>query len=106
MEVEEDVRRVAAIMRSNGLDRHQVIVYALIGFPGQSPEECHYRLRTIIDFRLCPYPMRFWPLNSLDRKYVAPGWTENLFQRMTAYYQIPFLWKSVPWKNYRPGKKT
>lgn len=106
MEVEEDVRRVAAMMRSNGLDRHQVIVYALIGFPGQSPEECHYRLRTIIDLGLCPYPMRFWPLNSLDRKYVAPGWTENLLQRMTAYYQTPFLWKSVPWENYRPGKKT
>ena len=106
MEVEEDVRRVAAMMRSNGLDRHQVTFYALIGFPGQTPEECLYRLNTLIELGMNCYPMRFWPLNSLNRKYVAPGWTENLLQRMTAYYQTPFLWKSVPWENYRPGKKT
>lgn len=106
MEVEEDVRRVAAMMRANGLDRHRVTFYCLIGFPGQTVEECLYRLNTLIGLGMNPYPMRFWPLNSLDRKYVAPGWTENLLQRMTAYYQTPYLWKSVPWENYRLGKKT
>ncbi len=106
MGVEGDVRRVAAMMRSNGLDRHQVTFYCLIGFPGTTPEECLYRLNTLIGLGLNPYPMRFWPLNSLNRKYVAPGWTENLLQRMTAYFQTPYLWKSVPWENYRPGKKT
>jgi len=103
--VEDDVLRVAAIMRSNGLDRHHVTVYALIGFPGQTVEECLYRLRTIIELGLNPYPMRFWPLNSLNRKYVVPGWSENLLQRMVAYFQTPYLWKSVTWENYRPARR-
>ncbi len=105
MEVEDDVRRVAAMMRNNGLDRHQVTVYALIGFPGQTVEECLYRLNTLIGLGLNPYPMRFWPLNSLDRKYVAPDWNEYLLQRMTAYFQTPFLWMSDSWENYRQGQR-
>ena len=106
MDVEQDVRRVAAIMRSNGLDRHHVTVYALIGYPGQPPAECHYRLNTIIELGMNCYPMRFWPLNRLDRKYVAPGWTEDLLQRMTAYYQTPYLWMSDSWDNFRRKKRA
>ncbi|MBA7645266.1 hypothetical protein ES703_53021 [subsurface metagenome] len=105
MEVEPDVRRVAAMMRANGLDRHQVTFYCLIGFPGQTEEECHYRLQTLIGLGMNPYPMRFWPLNSLDRKYVAPGWTEDLLYRMSMYYQTPYLWMSDSWENFKPGKK-
>jgi len=105
MEVEDDVRRVAALMRANGVERHQVSVYALIGFPGQTVEECLYRLDTLIGLGMAPYPMRFWPLNSLDRKYVAPGWTEDLLYRMSMYYQTPYLWMSDSWGNFKPGKK-
>ena len=105
MEVEADVRRVAAMMRANGLDRHQVTFYCLIGFPGQTEEECHYRLQTLIGLGMNPYPMRFWPLNSLNRKYVAPGWTDDLLYRMSMYYQTPYLWMSDSWENFKPGKK-
>jgi len=105
MAVEDDVRRVAAMMRSNGLDRHHVTFYALIGFPGQTEEECHYRLQTLIGLGMNPYCMRFWPLNALKRDYVAPGWTEDLLRCMSAYYQTPWLWMADSWENYRPGKK-
>ncbi len=105
MEVEADVRRVAAMMRANGLDRHQVTFYCLIGFPGQTVGECLYRLKTLIDLGMNPYPMRFWPLNSLNRKYVAPGWTDELLYRMSMYFQTPFLWMSDSWENFKPGKK-
>jgi len=105
MAVEDDVRRVAAMMKSYGFDRHHVTFYCLIGFPGQTPEECHYRLQTIMALGMNPYPMRFWPLNSLDRKYVAPGWTDDLLYRMSMYYQTPFIWMSDSWANFKPGKK-
>ena len=105
MEVEADVRRVAALMRANGLDRHQVTFYCLIGFPGQTVEECLYRLKTLIDLGMNPYPMRFWPLNSLNRKYVAPGWSEELLYRMSMYFQTPYLWMADRWENFKPGKK-
>jgi len=105
MEVEEDVLRVAAMMRANGLDRHHVTFYCLIGFPGQTLEECHYRMQTIIRLGMNPYPMRFWPLNSLNRKYVAPGWTEGELYNMSMYYQTPYIWMSDSWENFKPGKK-
>jgi len=105
MEVEDDVRRVAAMMKSYGFDRHHVTFYCLIGFPGQTIEECHYRLQTIMELGMNPYPMRFWPLNSLNRRYVAPGWNEDLLYRMSMYYQTPNIWMSDSWENFKPGKK-
>lgn len=104
MAVEKDVRRVAGIMARHGLDRHQVTFYCLVGFPGQTIKDCLYRLNTIIKLRMNPYPMRFIPLNSLNHNYVAPGWTEELLQRITAYYQTPHAWMAVPWEEYKPGK--
>ncbi|GAI32070.1 unnamed protein product, partial [marine sediment metagenome] len=106
MEVEPDVRRVAAMMRANGLDRHRVTFYCLIGFPGTTPEECFYRLNTIRELGMNPYPMRFWPLNSLKRDYVAKGWTEDLLYRMTMYYQTPYIWMSDTFENFRCSKKV
>jgi len=106
MEVEDDVRRVAAMMRANGFDRHQVTFYCLIGFPGQTPEECLYRLNTIIELGMNCYSMRFWPLNSLNRKYVAPSWNEHLLQRMTTYFQVPNIWMKYNWENYHPESRS
>jgi len=50
--------------------------------------------------------MRFWPLNSLRRDYVAPGWTEDLLYRISMYYQTPYIWKSDTFENFDPGKKV
>jgi len=104
MKVEADVRRVAEIMRAHRLDRHHVTVYCLIGFPGTTPEECLHRLNTIIQLGLNPYPMRFCLLNSTDRKYVAPGWTEHLLSKLQTFYQTPNLWMADSWENFKPGK--
>ena len=106
MEVESDVRRVAAMMRANGLDRHHVTFYCLIGFPGQTVEECLYRLNTVIGLGMAPYPMRFWPLNCLKRNYVAPGFTEDELYRMSMYYQVPNVWMSDSFENFRPSKRV
>ncbi len=111
MEVEGDVRRVARMMSRHGLDRHQVTFYVLIGFPGTTPEECLYRLNTIIELGHNPYPMRFWPLNCLRRemnspgRYVAPGYTEEILYKMNMFYVTPFLWKAGSWENFDPAKR-
>ncbi len=104
MDVWADVWRVATMMRGAGLDRHQVTVYALIGFPGTTPFECFFRLNSIIELGLNPYAMRFIPLNSLTHRYVAPGWNEDLLYRMTTYYQMPYFWKADSFENFRISK--
>lgn len=105
MEVEHHVRRVAKLMSSYGLDRHKVTFYVLIGFPGQKPEEAFHRLNTIVELGHNPYPMRYWPLNNLSRKYVAPGWTEELIFKMSLYYKTPYIWKSTSFEEFKYGKK-
>lgn len=106
LDVWADVWRVAKMMRDNGLDRHQVMFYCLIGFPGTTPEECLFRLNTIRDLGMNPYPMRYIPLNSLSHKYVAPGWTEDELFRMQTYFQSPYIWMADTWENFRPSKKA
>ena len=105
MDVEADVRRVASFMKEKGFDRHKCTFYCLIGFPGTTPEECRYRLETIIALGMNPYPMRYWPLNRPDRTYLAPGWTRELVQNMTVFYQTPNIWMTEKWEKYKPGKK-
>lgn len=98
--VENDVRRVAGIMARHGLDRHQVTFYCLIGFPGQTIADCLYRLDTVIRLRMNPYSMRFVPLNSLKHNYVAPGWTEEVLQKMGAHYKTPSHWRTHSFEDF------
>ncbi len=102
----EDVWRVATFMRWAGFDRHHCMFYCLIGFPGTTPEEALFRLNTIRDFGMNPYPMRYIPLNSLSHRYVAPGWTEEILFKMQTYYQSPFIWKACTWEDFVPGKNV
>ncbi len=106
LDVWSDVWRVAKMMRDKGLDRHRVMFYCLIGFPGTTPAECLFRLNTIRDLGMNPYPMRYIPLNSLSHRYVAPGYNEDILFRMQTYYQTPYIWKADTWENFRPSKKA
>ncbi len=103
MENKEDVIRVGKFMRAQGLDRHQVMYYVLIGFPGTTPKDCLYRLQKVVDMGHMPYPMRFTPLNSLQQKYVAKGWTEDLLMKMQTFYQTPGLWMADSFENFKMG---
>ena len=102
MDVEEDVTRVCRLLASHGLDRHQVTFYCLIGFPGTTPEEALRRIKTVIELGMMVYPMRFWPLNSLKRDYVAPGWTRELLEKVQLYYQTPLFWMGgLPFEEFK-----
>jgi len=105
LDYREDALRVADFMRKKGFDRHKVTFYCLMNFPGTTPDEARFRLDTIRDFGHNPYPMRYTPLNSLSHKYVAPGWSEEVLLRMQTYYQTPYLWKTVSYEDFQPGKK-
>lgn len=104
MDVEPDVIRVCEMMRRHGLDRHQVTFYALLGFPGTTPEENLYRLNTIIRLGMSPYPMRYIPINKTDHRYVAPGFTQAFLFKTQIYYISPFIWMADSYENFRPGK--
>jgi hypothetical protein len=106
MDVWADVWRVSKMMREHGHDRHKVTFYCLTGFPGTTPEENLFRLETIRELGMNPYPMRFIPLNSLTHRYVGPGFNEDILFRMNTYYQTPYLWMADSWENFRPSKRA
>ena len=58
-----------------GVNRRRVMCYVLFNFK-DSPEDLFERVRNLLDWGVVAYPMRFQPLDSLEKdRYVSPGWT-------------------------------
>jgi len=61
-------------------------VYVLIGF-NDTPEDAQYRLELVRSWGIWPTPMRYQPLNTLEKdSYITPGWTDRKLRRMVRYY--------------------
>jgi hypothetical protein len=95
---ESHIRNVFQFLKGHGLDRHQVQAYVLCNFPGVSPEEVVYRAKVIMGYGMMPYLMRYQPVDSVERHYVAPGWSEELINSLIAYYNYPPVWMSCSWE--------
>jgi len=75
--IEKDVERVCAIFQKEGLiTRHKVVIYALVGF-GEGMEKDIARVQRIAELGAYPYPMRYVPLDSLDKAPPAKGWDNS-----------------------------
>lgn len=85
-----------------GIPKRNIGVYVLIGF-NDSPQDARERLEIVRNWGIRPNPMRFQPLDSLDKNaYVAPGWTDFELRRMMKYYsQLRYL-DRVPFEDFRP----
>jgi len=93
-EQEKPIERTLKYLYWLGLDRHKVMVYILINWPGISVGEARRRAERVIKLGGMPYLMRFIPLDSLDRNYVAPEWTEGDIEELRSYYNFPQKWMS------------
>jgi len=100
-EQREPVERCVEFLRGKGIDYRHITVFCLVGFPGQTFGECQKRLQFLIDIKCSPYPMRYRPLDSLNRHYVPPGWGEGQLELLYSYYGVPFIWRKVKWKDFR-----
>lgn len=56
-------------------------VYILHNFHDR-PEEFYYRVKEMIKLNASAYPMRYTPLDWLDKKYVGEYWTEQQLQNL------------------------
>jgi len=79
-------------------------VYVLIGFR-DTPEDARHRLDTIRALGILPNPMRYQPLDTLERNsYVDDGWTQDELKRMTRYYSRLVWLGHVPYEDYDGSK--
>ena len=85
---------------SAGLPVSNVRVNVLIGF-NDTPADALSRCQAVVKLGAMPCPMRFQPLDALQRNaYVAPGWTAAELRKMTRYFWKSRFLKNVPYEDF------
>jgi len=78
------VRKAINLLKSNGIDGRNILVYALYNFT-DSPQDLFARIKNTLSWGAVSYPMRYQPTNTLSKNtYIAPKWDEirlNAVQR-------------------------
>ena len=83
---EGPVMRAAQIMREAGFPKSRIECYCLVNF-GETQDEATYRLQTLKDAGLRGFPMRYQPLDALEKNsYVAPQWDGRELKRFLWYW--------------------
>jgi len=91
-----------------GFPKTAVYIYCLIGFD-DTPEDAQYRLGAVVERGYRPFPMRYQPLDALEKNsYVHPAWTHKELDRTCSYYANLRYTQAVPFAEYqhhRPYRK-
>ena len=75
-------------------------VYVLVGF-NDTLDEALYKLETVRSWGIRPNPMRFQPLDTLEKNsYVASGWTDFDLKRVMRYYSRLRWLEHIPFSDY------
>jgi hypothetical protein len=71
------VKRAIDVLGHAGFSRSKVVSYVLFNFE-DTPEELFERVRNLLSWGATAYPMRFQPLNTLEKdSYISPGWSHE-----------------------------
>lgn len=74
--------------------------YVLIGFR-DTPADARYRLDKIRELGYRPTPMRYQPLDAIEKdSYVSPSWTECELKRMRRYYSKLRWFEHIPYEDF------
>jgi hypothetical protein len=70
-----NVERAIEYLSEAGVRRRKIVSYVLYNYV-DTPDDFFQRIRDLIQWGVVSYPMRFEPLNSLEKNcYVGPKWT-------------------------------
>jgi hypothetical protein len=71
------VRKAIVCLEAVGFRRRQIISYVLFNFK-DNPEDLFTRVRDLLDWGACAYPMRYQPLDSLEKdSFVGSSWSRE-----------------------------
>jgi hypothetical protein len=75
-------------------------VYCLIGF-NDEPDSARARLELIRSWGILPNPMRYQPLDALEKNcYIHPNWTERKLLDTMRYYSSLIYLNPIPFDEY------
>jgi hypothetical protein len=87
-----------------GIPARKVRVYVLIGY-NDTPEDALYRLESVRALGTRPNPMRYHPLDAIQRNsYVGPNWTDAELKRYMRYWSRLAWLEHIPFSEYRHYK--
>jgi len=71
----KSVRQAVELLKQAGIDGRNILVYTLFNFK-DTPEDFLDRVRDVLNWGAVCYPMRFEPLDSLEKNnFISPNWT-------------------------------
>jgi len=82
------VERAIELISSHGIRRRKIVVYTLYNF-NDDPDDFFRRVRDILNWGAVVYPMRYEPLDALERwKYVAPKWDRGRLELVEDFRRV------------------
>lgn len=94
-----------AIKNAKAMGFKRIGIYVLIGFR-DTPEEAKYKLDKVLEWRCIPSPMRYQPLDCLEKNsYVGENWTAKELKKMTRYYFRQRYFGGIPYEEFQSTKE-
>lgn len=101
MECESRFMRAYERLRAAGFPKSRIRVYVLIGYD-DTPEDALYRLRTIMALGVWPTPMRYQPLDTLQKNsFIHPAWTSRELKDYMRYWSRLRFFRNIPFEEYQ-----
>lgn len=100
-EQKEAIKACADFLHGKGVDYRHIIVFCLVGGPGQSLDECINKLKYLIKIECSPYVMRYRPLDSVKREYTPPGWDKRMLDKIFQWAGVPWVWRTCSWEEFK-----
>ena len=100
---EKSVMDAIELIRAAGIPKSKIRVFCLIGYK-DTPNDALYRLQTIKDMGIMPFPMRYQPIATLRRnQYLGEHWNERLIRHFTRYWSKQSWLRGIPFEEYEHG---
>jgi len=100
-EQKEVIKACADFLHGKGVDYRHIIVFCLIGGPGQTLVECIDKLKYLIKIECSPYPMRYKPLDSVKKDYTPDGWDKGILDKLFRWAGVPWVWRTIVWEEFK-----
>lgn len=103
MKDEKNLKQAISICKKIGCKNFGV--YVLIGF-NDTPENALYRLEKIREWEILPTPMRFQPLDTLEKnRHINTSWDRHYMEKIMRYYSRLVYLEHIPFSEYKHAKK-
>ena len=82
------VERAIEILAAHGIRKRKILVYVLYNY-WDDPDDFFERVRDILNWGAVAFPMRYQPLNALEKnKHVGPKWDEERLNMVAKFRRI------------------